>query len=154
MIRLLSPLRSTVWKIRIESTVPATPCASIQSPTLNGRNSRISTPPAKLARLPCRARPMARPAAPMAATKLVVWMPIMEATLTTSRIFRTMLTRLPTKPCRVRSTLRLASRPPTRPVRVLISHQPIARVSSARATLPLYSSTIGSQDSVCCTSRS
>ncbi|MCY1410476.1 hypothetical protein D9M71_258450 [compost metagenome] len=95
---------------------------------------------------------MARPAAPMAATKLVVWMPIIEATLTTSRTFRMMFTRLPTKPCSVRSTCWLASSPPIRWVRVLTSHQPTTRVTSARRICPLYASTTGSQVSVALTS--
>ncbi|MCY1399944.1 hypothetical protein D9M71_150150 [compost metagenome] len=80
---------------------------------------------------------MARPAAPIAATKLVVWMPIIEATLTISRTLRMMFTRLPMKPCRVLSTWRTASSLPTRLVTVLISHQPIARVRMASRICPL-----------------
>ena len=117
------------------------------SPALNGRNRRISTPPAKFARLPWSARPMARPAAPMAAMKEVVSMPIIEATLTSSSTLRIMLARLPMKLCRVRSTRRSASRLLTRSVTRLISHQPISRVNSARVSLPLYSRMIGSHPS-------
>ncbi|MNC69786.1 hypothetical protein D3C75_1205170 [compost metagenome] len=57
---------------------------------------------------------MARPAAPMAATNEVVSMPIIEATLTTSRIFRMMFARLLIKPCSARSALRKASNLPRR----------------------------------------
>ncbi|MNL30112.1 hypothetical protein D3C87_1518280 [compost metagenome] len=145
MMVLLSPVRNTVWKIWILSTVPATPWASIQSPMRNGRNSKISTPPAKFARLPCNARPMARPAAPMAATNEVVSTPIIDATLTISRIFRMMFARLLIKPCKARSALRNAIRPPSFCVTLLISHQPMARVITASSTRLPYSMIIGIQ---------
>ena len=47
------------------STTPATPPASIKSPTLNGRKAMIITPDAKLAKEPCNAKPRAKPAAPI-----------------------------------------------------------------------------------------
>ncbi|MCY1380354.1 hypothetical protein D9M68_954090 [compost metagenome] len=74
-------------------------------------------------------------------------MPIIEATLTISSIFRMMLARLPTKPCKVRSTRRCCISAPTLPVRTLISHQPISRVSSASVSFPPYSSSTGNQAS-------
>lgn len=114
----------------------------------------ISTPPAKLARLPCNARPMARPAAPIMAMKEVVSTPIIEATLISSRIRSTMLIRLQMKLLSARSTLRTSRTRPTLVVSLLISHQPISRVISARVSLPLYSSTTGSQASDSLTSSS
>src|SRR5690606_14545550 len=109
----------------------------------NGRNSRISTPPAKFARLPCKARPIARPAAPIAATNEVVSTPIIDATLTISRIFRMMLARLLMKPCNARSALRKASNAPTLVVNRLISHQPMVSVTRASSTRLPYSMIIG-----------
>ncbi|MDT4890170.1 hypothetical protein FQZ97_1269740 [compost metagenome] len=94
----------------------------------------ISTPPAKFARLPCSARPMARPAAPITAIKEVVSTPTIEATLTSNSTLRTILARLPTKLCRARSTLRRSSTAPTLRVSTLINHQPISRVMSARVS--------------------
>ena len=57
----------------ISLTVPSTPCAEIKSPTLNGLNKRIRTPPAKLDKEPWSAKPMARPAAPITATNDAVY---------------------------------------------------------------------------------
>ncbi|CSC07180.1 Uncharacterised protein [Vibrio cholerae] len=43
---------------------------------MNGRNATISTPAAKLDSEPCRAKPTARPAAPITATTDAVCTPI------------------------------------------------------------------------------
>ena len=77
----------------------------------------------------------------------VVSTPIIDATLTNNSTLSTMLAKLAMKPCKVRSTRRMASRRLTRPVSTLISHQPTARVINARVTLPLYSSNTGTQAS-------
>ncbi|MDT4879711.1 hypothetical protein FQZ97_1154130 [compost metagenome] len=95
---------------------------------------------------------MARPAAPMTATKEVVSTPIIEATLTISRTLRMMLIRLPMKPCRVRSTRRCVIRALTLPVSRLISHQPSNSVTRARSNWPLYSRAMGPQVSDAVTS--
>ena len=50
----------------------------IKSPTLNGLNIKINRPPAKLDKLPCKAKPIAIPAAPNTAKKEVEVIPIME----------------------------------------------------------------------------
>jgi uncharacterized protein YyaL (SSP411 family) len=73
---------SLVVKISISFTTPTSPCASIKSPILKGLKIIIKTPPAKFARLPCKARPMANPAAPiMAANEVAVVGPDAENTI-------------------------------------------------------------------------
>ncbi len=69
----------TVIKVVISLTVPEKPWACMKSPTLKGLSSKIITPPAKLERLPCRAMPMASPAAPRRAIKEVVLKPAVLA---------------------------------------------------------------------------
>ncbi len=59
----------------------------MKSPVLKGRKTMIITPEAKLARVPCRAMPTAKPAAPSMATKLAVWMPnLARAAISTKAI--------------------------------------------------------------------
>ncbi|MNE54384.1 hypothetical protein D3C80_1491590 [compost metagenome] len=88
---------------------------------------------------------MARPAAPIAATNEVVSIPIIDATLTTSITFRAMLARLLTKPWSAASVLRTDSNFPSLRLNVLITHQPMARVTSANSTRLPYSMIIGIQ---------
>lgn len=57
------------------------------SPTLNGFNTSIITPPAKLESVPEKAIPMASPTAPNMATKLVISTPNLAMADTTTRIF-------------------------------------------------------------------
>ena len=64
MMVLLPGVSSVVVKIWISRTTPATPVPSIKTPTLNGRKLIIRKPAAKFASEPCRAGPIARPAAP------------------------------------------------------------------------------------------
>ena len=90
---------------------------------------------------------MARVAAPIAATNEVVATPIIEATLTTSMTLSAMFARLVMKCCSARSALRNANKRPTRWVNTLISHQPMARVSTASKKRLPYSMIIGIHDS-------
>jgi len=48
----------------MSSTYPSTPSITTSSPILNGLKIKIKSPPAKLDKLPCSARPIAIPAAP------------------------------------------------------------------------------------------
>ncbi|MNP38431.1 hypothetical protein D3C76_1319430 [compost metagenome] len=57
-----------------------------------------------------------------------------------------MFARLLINPCRARSALRRAIRPPSFCVTLLINHQPIARVITAKSTRLPYSMIIGIQD--------
>ncbi len=144
---LLSGVFSTVLKIWMLSTVPETPCASMYSPARNGRRNRIRAPPAKLARLPCRARPTARPAAPSTAINDVVSIPTMPATLISSSTLSAMEASEPMNPCSVGSTLRLLMTPFIAFIRRPISHQPTSSVNSASASLLPYSINSGNQAS-------
>ncbi|MNC98317.1 hypothetical protein D3C83_162410 [compost metagenome] len=71
----MSGVRIEVTNKPISVTVPVTPPAVTKSVTLKGRNTIRNTPPAKLARRPDQAMPIARPAAAIRAAKVVVWMP-------------------------------------------------------------------------------
>ena len=53
----------------IRSTVPICPFASIESPIRKGLSIRSMIPPAKLDRDPCKAKPIATPAAAKAPKK-------------------------------------------------------------------------------------
>lgn len=75
MIWVFDRLASSVKFRLMFLTVPISPATSTKSPFLIGRKKMIITPAATLDRVPCRARPMARPAAPMTATTLVVCTP-------------------------------------------------------------------------------
>ena len=67
------------------STLPDTPCASIQSPMRNGQEQQDQHTTGEVAEAALQGQwPMARPAAPMAATKDAVETPTMDATLTSS----------------------------------------------------------------------
>ncbi len=75
-------------------TVPIMPLMITKSPTLIGRKKISITPAATFDSVPCSARPMARPAAPMIATTLVVRTPnefntnrIANPTITYHRMF-------------------------------------------------------------------
>ncbi len=84
---LLSGVFSFVEKIKISSTIPATPPTSTKSPALNGLKVISNTPDAKLDNEPCSAKPTAKPAAPNTAIKLVVSIPTWLATATKSTTF-------------------------------------------------------------------
>ena len=77
---LLSKVNKCVYKISIRCTVPLCPIPIITSPTWKGLNNRIKTPPAKLDREPCKARPIANPAAPKIAKKDDMGTPTIVAT--------------------------------------------------------------------------
>src|SRR5690606_20556648 len=66
----------------MSSTVPPVPPMSTASPRRNGRSMSTMMPAATLARVPCSARPIARPAAPSSATMLVVCTPKRLSTAT------------------------------------------------------------------------
>ena len=80
----LSSELSVVVKMLIASTTAVTPAASMRSPFRNGRKTRSMTPAAKLAKVPCRAKPTARPAAARTAMMDAVWMPIIPKAATTT----------------------------------------------------------------------
>ena len=63
------------------------------------------TPPAKFAKLPCRASPTAKPAAASTATNEVVFTPTISTTEIMSMIFNSVLINPARKGIRVRSTL-------------------------------------------------
>ena len=75
---MLSPVLNVVEKMSTSSITPATPAISTKSPALKGRNEISKTPEAKLDNEPCNAKPMAKPAAPMTATREVVLKPKCE----------------------------------------------------------------------------
>ena len=102
--RLLSPVFNTVVRICTSSTEPETPPPSIQSPTLYGRNSTISTPAAKFDSEPCNARPTARPAAPIRATSEAVLTPRAPMAAMMTNSISSMRARFATKRRRVVST--------------------------------------------------
>ena len=106
MMVLFSPVSRIVLKICTSSTTPFCPPASIKSPVLKGLNTSIKTPPAKLARDPCKARPTAKPMAPMMATKEVVSMPNIPATVMSNNTFKPTETMLDKNDCKEASTLR------------------------------------------------
>ncbi|MNI58163.1 hypothetical protein D3C73_1132620 [compost metagenome] len=72
-------------------------------------------------------------------------MPIIEATLTSSSTFSTMLAKVLMKPCSARSALRRPTSLPRRALTLLMIHQPTARVSSASSTRLPYSMIKGTQ---------
>ena len=84
MICTLPMLASSVKFRLIDLTVPIWSLIWTKSPSLMGRKMIIITPAATFDRVPCSARPMARPAAPMTATIEVVWMPNVLSTTTTA----------------------------------------------------------------------
>ena len=59
----------------ISLTVPETFAASIQFPTLNGLKNKSITPAATFDNVPCKASPIANPAAPKTAIIEVVFTP-------------------------------------------------------------------------------
>ncbi|RMR94850.1 hypothetical protein ALP75_205478 [Pseudomonas syringae pv. actinidiae] len=71
----LSGVLMDVTNSPISTTVPVTSAAVITSPTLNGRNTMIKPPAARLASNPDQAMPMASATAASNAAKLVVSMP-------------------------------------------------------------------------------
>ena len=81
-----SKVRSWVVNTPTSSTLPATPSDSMYSPTSMGRRNNSITPAAMLASVPCRARPMARPAAPITAMMLVVCTPNWARAAMTTKI--------------------------------------------------------------------
>ena len=93
IISLLERPISFVVKISISFTTPTSPWASIKSPILIGLKIIIKTPPAKLPREPCKASPIAKPAAASTAAKEVVPMPTLPNTTITKTIFKDQLTR-------------------------------------------------------------
>src|SRR5690625_1673580 len=72
----------------ISLTVPEVPPASTKSPIRYGLKIIITTPAAKWLKLPCSAIPIANAAAPKIATKLVVTIPKVLATLKINRTFK------------------------------------------------------------------
>ena len=104
MICLLSPVFRIVVNICTCNTTPAMPAASTKSPTRYGRNITIRTPDAKFASEPCKARPTARPAAPMTAISEVVCTPIWLIAAMMTKIINAQYARLHTNVSRILST--------------------------------------------------
>ena len=88
MTALLSGVRMLVVNRAISSTVPASPAPMMKSPTLKGRKMISMMPAAKFDSEPCKAKPTARPAAPMMAIKDVVWIPIWPRAASTTTTIR------------------------------------------------------------------
>ena len=105
---------------------------------MNGLNSSISTPPAKLDKLPCKAKPTAKDAAPNIAIKLVVAIPTIEDTVTRSKTFRKALTKLHRNRIKDISTSLLISIFLNQRLIREINHHPITNVSIAAATFGKY----------------
>ena len=81
MANRLCGVTNFVVNISMPFTLPKTPWASIKSPILYGLKIMMSTPPAKLEREPCKARPTAKPAAAITAAKVVTSTPKREITI-------------------------------------------------------------------------
>ena len=109
MIVLLSGVLMIVLNSWISLTVPVCPCASMKSPTWNGLNIRIITPPAKFCNVPLNAMPIARPADAKIATNDVVSIPRMLMIVIIRNSVSEMLTRLIRKLLSEASTSRLVS---------------------------------------------
>ena len=90
MIWRLSPLRRVVEKMPIVSITPLLPPASTKSPWRKGLKINSMTPAAKFASEPCKAKPIAKPAAPTTATR--------EAVCTPNRPSAAITTTVSTKP--------------------------------------------------------
>ncbi|NIP78198.1 MAG: hypothetical protein GWM90_02935 [Gemmatimonadetes bacterium] len=74
-IRRLSGVSNWVVNRSISTTFPVTPATETTSPTLKGRKISSIAPAEKLPRVPCSARPMAKPAAARIAAKLATEIP-------------------------------------------------------------------------------
>ena len=72
LINTLSKVSIIVVNKPISRTDPDMPAASIQSPILNGRKNTSIRPAATLDKVPCNAKPIAKPAAPSTAMIEVV----------------------------------------------------------------------------------
>ncbi len=92
---------------------------------------RISTPPAKLASEPCKARPTARPAAPSTAINEVVSIPIIPATVIRTIALKPAPVRLIRKFLSVSSIPPLLSAAPMPRVTIPTIHQPTIKVTKA-----------------------
>jgi hypothetical protein len=90
---LFSPVSNMVSNILMAATVPVKPWVEMVLPTWKGLKTKRRIPPAKLARLPCSAKPMASPAAPKMATNEVVCMPMIPAQMTRIEMFNPTLIR-------------------------------------------------------------
>ena len=80
MICTLSSVTSSVQNSDNSLTVPTLLPTCTLWPTLKGRKISSMMPAARLESVPCKASPTARLAAPMTATRLVVWMPNCDST--------------------------------------------------------------------------
>ncbi len=93
MTTLLSSVKMSVVNICTSITTPFLPCVSTMSLTLKGLKSKMRTPPAKLASVPCNARPTAKPAAPNKAMTEVVRNPAKFKIEIISTVLRVKLSR-------------------------------------------------------------
>ena len=118
-------VKSFVLKILISFTEPISPCTSITSSILKGLNKIISIPPAKFESDPCKANPIAKPAAPNIATNDDVSIPNLAITVIKSKIRNAQKTRLPKKFARVISIFLLIITLLKAFVVMLISQSPI-----------------------------
>ncbi|MNE72677.1 hypothetical protein D3C80_1686380 [compost metagenome] len=104
---LLSPEVRVVVNSWTDCTTPLVPATSMNSPALMGRKMISRKPAAKLESEPCSARPMARPAAPIMATKEAVCTPTRPRAAITTNTRMVYLRMLPTKWVTVVSSLRV-----------------------------------------------
>mmetsp|Transcript_54151 Transcript_54151/g.108779 ORF Transcript_54151/g.108779 Transcript_54151/m.108779 type:complete len:203 (+) Transcript_54151:655-1263(+) len=104
LIVLLSGLRTTVSNKAISATFPKTPAMSTKSPTSYLRKTNNITPAARSFKRPCKAKPMASELMESTATKEVVEMPRMDATLMRSKALSPLLAKLMANLMKVGST--------------------------------------------------
>ena len=94
-IKILSKVSIFVVNNPTSFTIPDEPAISTQSPVSNGRRISNITPAATFDKVPCRARPIARPAAPSTAIIEVVWIPNCPSDTTTVIVMPAYLATLP-----------------------------------------------------------
>ena len=99
----------------------------------------MSTPEAKLESEPCKAKPTARPAAPMTATNEAVCTPMRLSAAISTKAKMAYFTRLPMKSVMVESRFRAFISRTMPLVSRLAASQPMTSVSRAAAILTPYS---------------
>ncbi len=114
------------------------PCAAIYSPTLKGFKSKISTPPAKLTKLPCKAKTTAKAVAPTTAIKEIVLIPTIEATLICNMMVKMALSINLRKGIRVESASHFSYDLPVRLMTHWISNSPMINTRIAKTNLGTY----------------
>ncbi len=132
---LLSTVRTTVLKIWISFTTPSCPWAEMKSPTLKGRNSMMTTPPAKFCKVPLNAMPTANPAEASKATSEDVFTPRMLMMKMIRMKFSTTETRFDKNLCSVGSPRRLMMPLAIHFLIHLMTQRPMTRTTRATTSL-------------------